>query len=135
MSAEFFRKFSILLISNHLGSSSAISSLDQNCSLSHICPNSQSRHNSPISQRYKSPISQRHSSPISQRHNSPISQRHRSPISQRHKIRGSKIQPLVLLGQCSSTVHRRDVFVLVFFFCPGRRTRCNGYLPLSCAEA
>ena len=111
--------FSILLISNHLGS--AISSRDQNSSQGHNCPNSQ-----------------RHRSLISQRNRSPISQRHNSPISQRHKIRGSKIQTLVLLGQCSSAVHNESCSSSPGrppTSCPGRRTKCNGCLPLSCAEA
>ena len=130
MSAEFFRKFSILLISNRLGS--AISSLDQNSSQSHNSPNFQ-RHNcsisqrqsSPISQRHSSPIAQRHSSPISQRHSSPISQSHNSPISQRHQIRDSKTQflgnLLLSANESSSSSPGRPPTS-----CPGRRTKKQG---------
>ena len=64
----------------------------------------------------------------------PNSQSHNRPISQSHNT-------VSLLGQSSSVVHQVVVFVLVFFlsgsnwWCLGRRTKCNGCLPLSCAEA
>ena len=164
MSAEFFRKFSILLISNRLGS--AISSLYQNSSQSHNCPNSQSRHNSPISQRHKaqSPRDTTAQSPrdtVAQSPRDTVAQSPRDTVAQSPRDTVAQ-SPRGTIAQsprdtksetprssswaifcCLTTsrlllvrvVHQRVVQVGGPTSCPGRRTKCNGCSPLSCAEA
>ena len=53
---------------------------------------------------------------------------------QRHKIRDSKIKTLVLLGQ-QSQLSTNETSSSSSSSSPGRRTKCNGCLPLCCAEA